>query len=72
MDIQEFAEFVGNGHVEVEQEFPLLLKERADIIYVVVKERAIPIGTHQGIPVQVAPVAVVTDADIRNGVRGER
>ena len=72
MDIQEFAEFVGHGHVEVEQEFPLLLKERADIIYVVVKERAIPIGTHQGIPVQVAPVAVVTDADICNGVRGER
>lgn len=66
MDIQEFAEFVGDGHIEVEQVLPPLLKERTDIIYIVIKERTVAIGAHQGIPMQVAPVAVVTDADIRN------
>lgn len=66
MDIQEFAEFVGDGHVEVEQVLPVLLKERADVIYVVIKERTVAIGAHQGIPVQVAPIAVVTDTYIRD------
>ena len=66
MDIQKFAEFMGDGHIEVEQVLPMLLKERTDIIYIVIKERTVAIGTHQGIPVQVAPVAVVTDADIRD------
>ena len=66
MDIQEFAEFMGDGHIEVEQVLPPLLKERADIIYIIIKERTVAIGAHQGIPVQVAPVAVVTDADIRD------
>ena len=66
MDIQEFAEFVGDGHIEVEQVLPPLLKERTDIIYIIIKERTVAIGTHQGIPVQVAPVAVVADADIRD------
>lgn len=67
MNIQEFAEFVGDGHVEIEQVLPSLLKERADIIYIIVKERTVAIGTHQGIPVQVAPVAVVADADVFEG-----
>ena len=57
---------MGDGHVKVEQVLPLQLKEGADIIYVVIKERTVAIGAHQGIPVQVAPVAVVTDADIRD------
>ena len=66
MDIQEFAEFVGDGHVEVEQVLPALLKERTDIIYIVIKERTVAIGAHQGIPVQMAPVAMVADVDIRD------
>ena len=66
MDIQEFAEFMGDGHIEVEQVLPPLLKERADIIYIIIKERTVAIGAHQSIPMQVAPVTVVTDADIRD------
>ncbi len=66
MDIQEFAEFVGDGHVEIKEVLPAILKERLQVVHIVIKEGAVAIGAHQGVPVQVAPVAVVTDADIRD------
>ena len=66
MDIQEFAHFLCDGHVEIKEVFPVVIIERLQVVHVVIKEGAIAIGAHQSIPMQVAPVAMVTNADIRN------
>ena len=61
MNVDEFAHFYADGLVEIEQKRPSLLKERAQVIGIVFKERGVAVGRLQGLPVHVAPVAVVAD-----------
>ena len=62
--IDQFAHFLADGLVEVEEKLPFLLKERTDVILIIVEERRLPLGTLQGVPMQMPPVAVIADADV--------
>ena len=64
LDIEEFAHRLTDCLVEVEQELPTLLEEGTDIILIIVEERRLTIGALQGVPVEMAPIAVIADADI--------
>ena len=69
MDIQQLAHLMGDGHVEIKEVLPTILKERLQVVHIVIKERTVAIGAHQGVPVQMPPVTMVTDADIGNQSR---
>lgn len=66
MDIQQFAHLMGDGHVEIKEVLPAILKEGLQVVHIVIKEGAVAIGAHQGVPMQMPPVTMVTDAYIRN------
>lgn len=68
-DVQQLADFLTDRFVIVYQVLPSLFEERTDIVLVILKEGRLAIGCCQGVPVQMSPVAVVTDADILNQVR---
>lgn len=63
----ERADQAAQGFVEVGQELVLLFVEGAEVVLVVFEERGMVVGRFQSIPVQVAPVAVVGDADVLHG-----
>ena len=63
-NVDEFAHFDANGLIEVQEILPLFLEERFDIILKVVEEGRISIGTLQSVPVQMSPIAMITDTDI--------
>lgn len=63
-DVEQLAKHVADGFVEVEQVFPPAFKEGAQVVLVVFKERAVAVGRHDGVPVQMPPVTVVADADV--------
>ena len=64
LDIDQIAHFLADGLVEVEEKLPFLFKERTDIILIIIKEGRLSIGTLQGVPMQMPPVAVIADADV--------
>ena len=63
-DVEEFYHLRGCLHVEIEEELVFLLVEGADVVLVILEERALSIGGKERIPVDVAPVGVVGDADV--------
>ena len=64
MDVDEFAHLLADSLVEIYQEVPFLLKEWSDVVLIVFEERALAIGTLQGIPMNAPPLVVVADADV--------
>ena len=64
MDVEKFADFSGNGEVEIKKMFPVGIEEGTQIVCVVVEERAFAIGRAKGIPMDVSPVPVVADTDV--------
>ena len=63
-DVEELYHLRGCLHVEIEEELVFLLVEGADVILIILEERALAIGGKERIPVDVAPVGVVGDADV--------
>ena len=66
MDINEFADFLSDSLVEVNQKVVFLLEEGMQVVSVILKERAFAIGTLQGIPMDATPLVVVADAKVFN------
>ena len=64
LEADQRAECVGDGGVEVEEVVPRPLKEGVEVIGIILEERALAIGGEKRIPVDVAPVGVVGDADV--------
>ena len=64
LEINEFAYFLADGFVEINEELILLLEERTDVIHVIVKERTLAISRLKGIPMDSSPLVVVADAQI--------
>jgi hypothetical protein len=64
LDIDQFADFHPNILIEINQEGPAFIEEWQKVILIILKEWRLAIGTLKGIPVQVAPIAMVTDTDI--------
>ena len=65
--VDERAHQAAEGFVEVHQELVPMLVERAKLVFVVFEERRVIVGRFEGVPMQVAPVAVVGDADVPRG-----
>ena len=63
-EVYQRADQTAEGFVEVHQELVLPLVEGAEIVLVILEERRVVVGGLQGVPMQVAPVAVVGDADV--------
>ena len=63
-DVEELYHLRGCLHVEIEEELVFLLVEGADVVLIILEERALAIGGEKRIPVDVAPVGVVGDADV--------
>lgn len=64
MDVDEFAHLLADSLVEIYQEVPFLLEEWSDVVLIVFEERALAIGTLQGVPVYASPLVVVADAKV--------
>ena len=63
-DVEEFYHLRGCLHVEIEEKLVFLFEEGADVVLIIFEERALSIGGKERIPVDVAPVGVVGDADV--------
>jgi hypothetical protein len=63
-DVEELYHLRSCLHVEIEEELVFLLVEGADVVLIILEERALAIGGKERIPVDVAPVGVVGDADV--------
>ena len=70
MYIEQLANLLADGFVEVEEIVPALFEERAQVVLIIHEEGRVAVGRLQGVPMEVAPVAVVADADVFE--RGER
>lgn len=62
--IQQFAHLRHDSAVEFHEAIEALLIKRAKLIGVIEKIRTLLIGTDQGIPMQMPPIAVLTDAHL--------
>ena len=62
--VEQFAHLLTDGLVIVEQELPARLKKGTQVVLVILEEGRLTVGRLQGVPVQVAPLAVVADADV--------
>lgn len=51
-------------HIEIVEELELLLVEGTEVVLVILEEGGVAVGRLEGIPVLMAPVAVVADADV--------
>ena len=64
MNVDEFANLLTDGFVEIEQKLVMLLEERMQVVSIVLKKRTLAIGTLQGIPMHASPLVVVADANV--------
>ena len=64
LDIDEFAHFLADSLIIVQQEVPTFLEERTYVILIILKERRLAVCALQSHPVQMAPIAVIAYADI--------
>ena len=64
LHVEEFAKLFGYRHIEVDEILPLALEERTYVVFVIHKERTLAVSRHYGVPVLVAPLAVVADANV--------
>ena len=62
--VEQAAHRFADGLVEVAQVLPAALEEGAQVVGVILEEGRLAVGRHQGVPVQMAPVAVVADAHV--------
>ena len=63
-DVEELYHLLCSLHVEIEEELVFLLVEGADVVLVILEEGALAVGGEERIPVNMAPVGVVGDADV--------
>ena len=68
MDVEKFAHLAGDVEIEVEEVFPMVFEKGADVVDVVVEERAVAVGTAERIPVFRAPFAVIADERLTVGI----
>ena len=71
LNIQQFTHLFANRFVEIQQIIPSILKKWPYIILVILKKRRFPIRTHQRIPMQMPPVAVIANTNIFDKLRIE-
>ena len=64
MNVDEFTDFLTNGLVEIYQKFIFLTEKGVQIVSVILEERALTIGTLQGIPMDASPLVVIADAEV--------
>ena len=64
MNIEQLANLLADGFVEVEELVPALFEERAQVVLIIHEEGRVAVGRPQGIPMEVAPVAVVADVKV--------
>ena len=64
MEIYQLTDLLPYLLVEIDQKVVFALKERSDVICVILEERALAIGTLQGVPMNAPPLVVVADADV--------
>lgn len=67
LEAQQLAHLAGDGHVEVEEELPLLGEEWLQVVGVELKERAFAVGRAECVPVLLAPLPVVAHAHFSHG-----
>lgn len=71
MDVEQSAKRARRLEVEVEKPFPATGEKRADVVGIILEKRTFAISRHDGLPMNVPPVAVIADANILHGrVRG--
>ena len=64
LHIQQVTDQTAQFLVEVEEELVFLFEEGADVVLIILEEWTLAIGGEERIPVDMAPVGVVGDADI--------
>ena len=62
MNVEQLANLLADGFVEVEEIVPALFEERTQVVLIIHEEGRVAVGRLQGVPMEVAPVAVVADA----------
>lgn len=65
--VEQLAHGVHDVEVQVEEEGVSFLEERSQVVGIKLEEGCLAVGRHQGVPVQMSPVAVVRDTNIAHG-----
>ena len=64
MDVEQGAKRARRLEVEVEKPFPAMGEKRADVVGIILEKRTFAISRHDGLPMNVPPIAVVAYADV--------
>ena len=64
MDVKQLAHFQHDFEIEVIEELVVVLEEGVQVVGVELEEGALAVGRLQCVPMDAAPGAVVTDADV--------
>ena len=64
MDVEQAAHHSHDLLIEIQQKSPPPLEKRSQVVRIELKEGGVAIGTAQGIPMKVPPVAVVADPHV--------
>lgn len=65
--VEQLAHGVHDVEVEVEEEGVSFLEEGSQVVGIKLEEGRLAVGRHQGVPVQVSPVAMIRDTNIAHG-----
>ena len=71
VDVDEFAHFLSDSLVEIDQKIVFLLEEGTDVVRIIVEERTLTIGTLQRVPVYSPPLVMVANAKVFDQLRIE-
>ena len=63
-DVEQLYHLLHNFHIEIKEEFVFLLVKRADVVLIILEERTLTISREKRIPMHVAPVGMVGNANI--------
>ena len=66
MDVDEFAAFLNQSLVEVEQIIVFLFVERTKVVLIIFEKWTVEVAGAECLPMLVSPVTVVADAEIAN------
>lgn len=65
--VEQLTHGVHDVEVEVEEEGVPFLEKGSQVVGIKLEERCLAVGRHQGVPVQMSPVAMVRDTNIAHG-----
>ena len=63
--LQQLAHLADDGQVQVKKILPMGLEERADVVDIVVEERGVAISGFQRLPVDMSPLVMFRDKNLR-------